>query len=107
MITLTNKAHERVSHLAERDGRPQMLRLGVKRSGCSGWGHTVEFANEPKADDEVFEHEGVMILCQRDHLQYLDGMALDYESNLIKRGFRFENPNAKQLCSCGQSFGVK
>jgi iron-sulfur cluster assembly protein len=82
------------------------LRLGVRTSGCSGMAYTLEFADEVGADDLQFESHGVKVLIDAKSLAYLDGTELDYTREGLNEGFKFNNPNVKNACGCGESFNV-
>ena len=82
------------------------VRLGVKTSGCSGLAYVLEFVDEPEDDDEVFEDQGVKVIVDRKSLMHLDGTELDYGKEGLNEGFKFNNPNVKDACGCGESFKV-
>jgi iron-sulfur cluster assembly protein len=105
-ITLTESAAKHVSaHLAKR-GRGIGVRLGVRTSGCSGLAYKLEYADEPKPDDQRFESRGVAVFVDPKSLPYLDGTELDFAREGLNEGFRFNNPNVKDSCGCGESFNV-
>lgn len=105
-ITLTESAAERVRTFMEQRGSGAGLRLGVRTSGCSGLAYVLEYADEIDEADEVFECNGVKIIVDRKSLVYLDGTELDYGKEGLNEGFRFNNPNVKDECGCGESFTV-
>jgi len=105
-ITLTQSAADRIRGFLENRGKGVGLRLGVKTSGCSGMAYVIEFADEIGNDDEVFEDKGVHVLVDAKSLIYLDGTELDYGKEGLNEGFRFNNPNVKDNCGCGESFTV-
>jgi iron-sulfur cluster assembly protein len=80
------------------------LRLGVQGGGCSGLSYVVKFDTQPRERDRVFVYDGVRIFVDPKSFIYLQGMVLDYEETLMKRGFVFQNPNATKSCGCGSSF---
>ena len=82
------------------------VRLGVKTSGCSGLAYVLEFVDELDEDDQVFEDHGVKVIIDRKSLVYLDGTELDYGKEGLNEGFKFNNPNVKDECGCGESFKV-
>lgn len=104
-IRLTEKAAERVRSFLEQDGGIG-LRLGVKRTGCSGWAYTVELATAVSDQDVVFEDRGIKIIVERDSLGLLDGSEVDFGSEGLGRSFQFTNPNVAAKCGCGESFSV-
>lgn len=105
-ITLTQAAAEHVKAFLTNRGKGVGLRLGVKTSGCSGMAYILEFADEIDDTDEVFEDKGVRVLVDKKSLIYLDGTELDYGKEGLNEGFKFNNPNVKDSCGCGESFTV-
>lgn len=82
------------------------LRLGVKSSGCSGFAYTIEFADNIDEFDKNFEDKYVNIFVSEKHLPVINGITLDYVVEGLNEGFKFINPNEKNLCGCGESFSV-
>jgi iron-sulfur cluster assembly protein len=78
----------------------------VRTSGCSGMAYVLEFADEVGSDDLVFENQGVKVLVDPKSLVYLEGTELDFAREGLNEGFRFNNPNVKSACGCGESFNV-
>src|SRR5574344_1257283 len=105
-VTLTDKAVQRVANFLEKRGKGGGLRLGVRTSGCSGMAYKLEFVDEINADDVVFENSGVKVIVDAKSLPYLEGMELDYAREGLNEGFKFNNPNVKDQCGCGESFTV-
>ena len=105
-VTLTERAATHISNFIAKRGKGVGLRLGVRTSGCSGMAYTLEFADEIAADDNQFESHGVKVLIDPKSLAYLDGTELDYVREGLNEGFKFNNPNIKSQCGCGESFGV-
>ena len=105
-ITLTDTAAERVKAFLENRGKGIGLRLGVKTTGCSGMAYVLEFADEVAEEDQVFESNGVKIIVDPKSLLYLEGTELDYTKEGLNEGFKFNNPNVKDTCGCGESFTV-
>jgi len=105
-ITMTEQAAKHVSNFITKRGKGVGLRLGVRTSGCSGMAYTMEFADEIGADDLQFESHGVKVLIDAKSLAYLDGTELDYTREGLNEGFKFNNPNVKDACGCGESFNV-
>lgn len=108
MITVTEKATKRIADLkAEQGHTPEhFLRVGVNSGGCSGLSYELDFDNQPKDGDQVFEHNGVKVVCDVRSMLYLFGTELDFSDGLNGKGFTFNNPNATRTCSCGESFAV-
>jgi len=106
-ISLTANAAARVSAFLAKRGQGVGLRLGVKNVGCSGKAYVVEYADGIEPGDHVFESRGVTILVRDDSLAYLDGTEVDYARAGLSEGFRFNNPNVKAECGCGESFSVE
>jgi iron-sulfur cluster assembly protein len=105
-VTLTEKAAKQVQkHLAAR-GAGLGLRLAVKTSGCSGLAYTLEFVDESAPEDQTFESFGVTVLVDPKSLAYLEGTELDFVREGLNEGFKFNNPNVKNQCGCGESFNV-
>jgi len=105
-ITLTDTAAERVKAFLVNRGKGEGLRLGVKTTGCSGMAYVLEFVDDIEDDDKVFESNGVKIIIDPKSLVYLDGTELDYGKEGLNEGFKFNNPNVKDTCGCGESFTV-
>jgi iron-sulfur cluster assembly protein len=82
------------------------VRLGVAPSGCSGFGYRIEAAHRVEEDDAVYETDGVRILVARKSLPFVQGTAIDLVQEGLARRLRFDNPNARQRCGCGESFSV-
>jgi iron-sulfur cluster assembly protein len=105
-ITLSEAAAKHVSNFIAKRGKGVGLRLGVRTSGCSGMAYTLEFADEVGADDLTFDSHGVTVLIDPKSLTYLDGTELDFTREGLNEGFKFNNPNVKNACGCGESFNV-
>jgi len=105
-VTLTDAAASRVKNFLQQRGACAGLRLGVRTTGCSGMAYVLEFADEVGADDEVFEDAGVKVIIDKKSLVYLNGTELDFAKEGLNEGFKFNNPNVKDECGCGESFTV-
>lgn len=105
-ITLTQAAADRVQNFITKRGRGIGVRLGIRKTGCSGYAYVVDFADEVGESDEVFEDAGIKVVVERSHLPYLDGTELDFAREGINETFVFHNPNVKDECGCGESFTV-
>ena len=105
-ITLTEAAANHVQGFLKNRGKGVGLRLGVKTTGCSGMAYVLEFADEINSEDKVFEDHGIKVIVDTKSLLYLDGTELDYTKEGLNEGFKFNNPNVKGECGCGESFTV-
>ncbi len=105
-IMLTDSAAERVrTHLAQR-GTGIGLRVGIKKTGCSGFAYVVNYADQINADDAVFEARGVTVVVDPASLPLIDGTVVDFVKQGLNEAFKFQNPKAKGECGCGESFNV-
>jgi iron-sulfur cluster assembly protein len=105
-ITLTEKAAKHISRYMERRGKGIGLRLGVRTNGCSGLAYTLEYADELATEDNVFESYGVRVFVDPKSLPFIDGTELDFAREGLNEGFKFQNPNVKNECGCGESFHI-
>ena len=105
-ITLTENAVKHVQNFLAKRGKGIGLRVGVRTSGCSGMAYKLEFVDEASEDDVMFICDGVKVLVDPKSLIYVNGMVLDYTREGLNEGFKFNNPNVKSECGCGESFGV-
>ncbi len=107
MITLTEKAAEKVREIAKAESlEGQGLRLRVIGGGCSGFSYDLYFEEKPGEMDETFESNGVNLFVDPLSVQYLEGTEIDYVETLSGSGFKFNNPNITGTCGCGSSFSV-
>lgn len=105
-ISLTESAADQVrSHIRKR-GRGIGLRLGVKKTGCSGLAYVLDYADEVGSEDVVFEDHGIKVVVNRSNLDVLDGTELDFAREGLSEAFKFRNPNVREECGCGESFSV-
>jgi iron-sulfur cluster assembly protein len=106
-IELTESAARHVAGMLRKRGRGLGLRLGTRKSGCSGFAYVVDYADDVGDDDVVLESRGVKVVVDRGSLQRIEGMEIDYMiNNVLNQGFEFRNPNVKGMCGCGESFSV-
>ncbi|MCG6942018.1 MAG: iron-sulfur cluster assembly accessory protein [Thiohalocapsa sp.] len=106
-VTLTDAAARHISNMIEKRGHGLGLRIGTKKSGCTGFAYVVDYADEVAAGDQVFESHGVKVVVDDQSLPRLDGMEVDFvKTSLLNEGFEFRNPNIKDQCGCGESFSV-
>jgi iron-sulfur cluster assembly protein len=105
-IQLTQSAADRVRSFLAARGHGHGLRLGVRKTGCSGFAYVVNYADDVRADDIVFEDRGVRVYVDRESLSLIDGTIVDFVKQGLNEAFRFRNPNIKGECGCGESFNV-
>lgn len=106
LVKVTEAAATKLESLRQRDSGGPFLRVRVTGGGCSGLAYKLKFVSDPKAGDLLVRSHGAAILIDSKSALYLKGMTLDYSDKLVAGGFKFENPNAKASCSCGESFAV-
>lgn len=107
-IGLTERAVSELKRILNDQTMPDgtALRVGVKGGGCSGFSYTLGFDDEIRPTDQINDEEGVRVVCDPKSFLYLNGTLVDFEDNLMGRGFKFTNPNASKSCGCGESFSV-
>lgn len=105
-VSLSERAATHVATFLQKRGKGFGLRLGVRTSGCSGMAYKIEFVDDINEDDQVFECHGVKVVVDTRSLPYLDGTELDYAREGLNQGFKFNNPNVKDQCGCGESFNT-
>jgi iron-sulfur cluster assembly protein len=105
-VSMTAAAAQHVQNFLTKRGKGVGLRLGVRTTGCSGMAYKLEYADNVADDDNIFEAHGVRLLIDPKSLAYLDGTELDYTREGLNEGFKFNNPNVKDECGCGESFHV-
>ncbi len=105
-ITLTDSAVKRVRGFLAKRGSGIGLRLGVAKTGCSGFAFTVNYADEVSENDVVFDTADVKVVVDKDSLQYIDGTEVDFVREGLNEAFKFRNPMAKGECGCGESFNI-
>lgn len=106
MISLTESAAKQITKQLAKRGSGVGLRVGVKKSGCSGYAYVLDYADEVAADDQVFEMGAAKVVIKTEHLPKLDGLTLDYVREGLNESFKFRNPNVTAECGCGESFAV-
>ena len=106
VMTLTDRAAERVKALLADNDKAVGLKLGVKMAGCSGFSYTMDWALETGGDEDVVEDKGVRLLIDPAAIMFLLGTELDWREDRLESRFVFNNPNAKAMCGCGESFTV-
>jgi iron-sulfur cluster assembly protein len=105
-ITLTLAAAERVKNFIASRGKGLGLRLGVRKTGCSGFAYVINYADDSAASDLVFEDRGVKVFVDPESLPLINGTTVDFVKQGLNEAFRFHNPNIKGECGCGESFNV-
>jgi iron-sulfur cluster assembly protein len=106
-VTLTDAARVRVRELTEARGNGDLwLKLGVRGGGCSGFSYVMDFVEAPDDKDKQFTFSDVNVCVDRKSYLFINGIELDFEADLIRQQFVFNNPLAKRSCSCGESFTV-
>jgi iron-sulfur cluster assembly protein len=105
-ITLTDRAANHVQNYLAKRGRGVGVRFGVRTTGCSGMAYKLEFVDAASAEDQTFESHGVKVFVDPKSLVYIDGTELDFVREGLNEGFKFNNPQEKDKCGCGESFNV-
>ncbi|MDR3395463.1 MAG: iron-sulfur cluster assembly protein IscA [Parasulfuritortus sp.] len=105
-VTLSERAANHIRNFIAKRGKGIGIKLGVRTSGCSGMAYKLEFADASEADDIEFESYGVKVYVDPKSLAYLEGTELDFVREGLNEGFKFNNPNVKNACGCGESFNV-
>ena len=105
-VSLTESAARQIKKQLEKRGKGVGLKLGVRKSGCSGYAYTLDYSDDVTGDDAVFEGYGVKVIVQKNDLPFIDGIQLDYRREGINEAFKFDNPNVTGECGCGESFTV-
>jgi iron-sulfur cluster assembly protein len=105
-IQLTESAATRIQAQIARRGKGLGLRVGVKKSGCSGYAYVLDYADAAGEGDEVYDIHGAKVIVAREHLAVLDGLTLDFQREGLNEAFKFKNPNVTGECGCGESFAV-
>lgn len=105
-ITLTERAATQVAKQLTKRGTGLGLRLGVKKSGCTGYAYVVDYADDASDSDAIFERHGVKVVISKADLPHLNGITVDFRREGIGEAFKFDNPNVKAMCGCGESFAV-
>ena len=106
MVSLTERAAEKIKKQLERRGRGLGIRLGVKTTGCSGLAYVLEFVDNAAAEDIAVECMGCSVFVDPKSCPYIQGMTIDFVRNGLNEGFEFRNPNERDRCGCGESFRV-
>jgi iron-sulfur cluster assembly protein len=105
-VTVTESAASQIKKQLAKRGKGLGLKLAVKKSGCSGYAYVLDYADTLNENDHVFENFGVSVIVSQSDLELVDGIELDYRREGINEAFKFNNPNVKGTCGCGESFSV-
>jgi len=105
-VSLTQPAADRVRTYLDARGKGVGLRVGVKKTGCSGYAYVVNYADDIADSDIVFEDYGVKVVVDKKSLELIDGTEVDFVKQGLNEAFRFRNPNVTGECGCGESFSV-
>lgn len=106
-ITLTESAARQIQQQLEKRGKGLALRIGVKKVGCSGFAYTFDYADEVRANDQLFESHAAQVVIDAVNLPFLDGSQIDFVREGLNATFKFDNPNVDNTCGCGESFSLK
>jgi iron-sulfur cluster assembly protein len=105
-ISLTPAAADRIRKFIASRGQGLGLKLGVRKTGCSGFAYVINYADQAAPQDLVFEDQGVKVFVDPDSLRLIDGTTVDFVKQGLSESFRFLNPNIKGECGCGESFNI-
>ena len=106
IISLSDRAAERIKEIMSKDQNSLGVRVGVKSGGCAGMAYIMEYAKEKKPNDEMIEDKGVKVFIDPKAIMYLLGTEMDYKKEKFSSQFVFKNPNATNTCGCGESFSI-
>ena len=105
-IQLTSAARERMQSFLDKTPAALGVRFGIRRTGCSGFGYTVDLAEAIGDNDRVFDQDGLRLVVDAKALPFVDGTEIDFRRQGLNASFVFSNPNATGECGCGESFTV-
>ena len=105
-VSLTESVAQRIQAMLEERGSGVGIRLGVKKNGCAGFAYVLDFADEQGENDSLFTQHNASVVIDKDSLEMLEGIELDYVSEGLNKSFKFRNPNVTDECGCGESFSV-
>ena len=106
MISVTDKAANKIKQTISKRGMGLGIRIGVKTTGCSGLAYVLEYVDDPKEHDIKVDCNGCALYIDPKSCVYIQGMKIDYVRNGLNEGFEFNNPNERDKCGCGESFRV-
>ena len=108
MLYVAESAKQKIDEIRLKEGYDDhyFVRVWVTSGGCSGLSYEMEFSNDPRPDDQIFEDNGVKVVTDLKSFLYLCNTTLEFSGGLEGKGFHFNNPNASRTCACGESFSV-
>ncbi len=106
-ITITENAAKYIQQQLAKNGKDSVFRIGIKKSGCSGFSYTFDFVDEITENDRLFESHKTKIIVDSESLPFLDGSQIDFTKDGLNSTFKFSNPNIDSTCGCGDSFSVR
>jgi iron-sulfur cluster assembly protein len=106
MISLTDKASNKIQQTIQKRGKGLGIRIGVKTTGCSGLAYVLEYVDNPQEHDIKVDCNGCNLFIDPKSCAYVQGMTIDYVRNGLNEGFEFSNPNERDRCGCGESFRI-
>jgi iron-sulfur cluster assembly protein len=107
VITLTDRAADRVREIVDAREGARGIRLGIKKGGCAGMEYTVDLVTEPRPGDDHVERDGAHVWVAPEAALFLLGTRMDFEATTLRTGFTFTNPNQSSACGCGESVELK
>ncbi len=105
-ISLTKNAAKQIKKQISSRGKGLGLKLGVKEAGCTGFAYVLDYADKLEEGDIVYEQNNVKVIINEKDLKFLDGTEIDFRREGINEAFKFNNPNVKDTCGCGESFAI-
>ena len=106
VITLSDRAANRIKEILSKDQNSSGVRIGVKSGGCAGMSYVMEYAKYKNSNDELIEDKGVKVFVDPGAVMYLLGTEMDYKEEEFSSSFVFKNPNETERCGCGESFKI-
>ena len=106
VITLSDRAANRIKEILSKDQNSSGVRIGVKSGGYAGMSYVMEYAKDKNSNDELIEDKGVKVFVDPGAIMYLLGTEMDYKEEEFSSSFVFKNPNETERCGCGESFKI-
>ena len=108
IMSLTDAAAERIREIIEDSDKPVLgVRVGIRNAGCAGQAYTLDYVAAPVTGDDHIEDKGVHVFVEPKATLFLLGTVMDFEEDILKSGFTFNNPNQTGACGCGESVQLK